>query len=103
MIDVEHVDEPGGERAELLRRRADAAVDGGALGGRQLARHAGGSSSASMPVAAATASGVKSRASALDLVEAVAQLGQPAGPRQPLGEEHVHEREQQVARRCRAG
>ena len=37
---VEHVDQPAGERAELLRAGADAGVHGGARRGGQLARHA---------------------------------------------------------------
>ena len=36
---VEDVDEPARERAEALGRRPDPRVDGGALGGGQLARH----------------------------------------------------------------
>ena len=40
MSDVEHVDQPARERAELLRAGADAAVDRGALGAGELARHA---------------------------------------------------------------
>ena len=37
---VEHVDQPRGERAELLCRRPDPAIHGGRLGGGELARHA---------------------------------------------------------------
>ena len=37
---VQHVHQPAGQRAELLRGGADPAVHGGPLGARQLARHA---------------------------------------------------------------
>ena len=83
--DVDHVDQPAGERAELLRAGADPPVDGGALGRRQLARHAAdlvrGDAARS-----ATASGAKSCADALDLLEPVQVLvdaprDRPAPPR----------------------
>ena len=40
MSDVEHVHQPAGQGAELLRAGADAAVHGGAIRGRELAGQA---------------------------------------------------------------
>ena len=52
--------------------------------------------SASMPVDRRGRLGRAVARERLELIEAVAQLGQPARPRQPLVEDHVDEREQQV-------
>ena len=52
--------------------------------------------SASMPVAAAAASGVKSRASGSSASKPSHSSAEPARPRQALFEDHVDEREQQV-------
>ncbi len=49
-----------------------------------------------MPVAAAAASGVKSRASGSSASKPSLSSASRPGSRQPLGEDHVHEREQQV-------
>ena len=91
---VQHVDEPGGERAELLRRGADAAVDRG--------RSAAASSRASRRIASAAIPrdrrdrlGRERRGELLDAVDPVDQLREPAGAREALLEEHVDQREQQ--------
>ena len=67
---VEDVDQPARERAERLRRRADAAVDGGALGGGELARHAADLLRRRCPSAPATASGVNGHGQRLDRLDA---------------------------------
>ena len=93
--DVEHVDEPGGERPERLGRRPDPAVDGGGLRRGELARH--------------PPDGVRGDAGdgrdrlgrerlrqLLDRRDPLRQLGEPAGRDQVLREEDVDEREEQM-------
>ena len=76
---VEHVDQPRGERPELLRAGADAPVHGRPVGGGELARHRAGSRSASIPQIGATASGVNGSASAGRSSRPVARA-RPVGP-----------------------
>ena len=64
--DVEHVDQPGGERAELLRRRADAAVDRGRARRRRARAPCAGSRRRRSRSRGATASGVNGCASSRD-------------------------------------
>src|SRR5207248_5091778 len=92
--DVEDVDQPARERAELLRARADAAVDRGALGGSELARHA--------PDLAGRDSGCLGDALGLEVRDELAHLVEPRNEwvslqegDKALGEDHVRKRRQQ--------
>ena len=92
---VEDVDEPAREGAEALRRRPDARVDGGALGGGELARDPADLVGVDPADRRDRLRGERSR-QRLDLVAAVGELGEPAGRRQVLGDQHVGDREQQM-------
>ena len=92
--DVEHVDEPARRRPEALRRGADPPVDRGAgraASSRAMRRISG----AAIPHAAATSSGASSPASARTVSSPATCSRERARVRQALGEEGVHEREQQ--------
>ena len=93
--DVEDVDEPARERAELLRAGADPPVDGGALGAPRARAPCGAISSAAMPVAAATASGVKGSAQRAHLVDPADELLEATERHQALVEDHVDQRREQ--------
>ena len=101
--DVEHVDEPRGERPERLRRRPDPAVDGGRLGRGELARHPADRRRAAMPVTGATASGVNGCAELLAPPRSRrsarrAGRARPGPPRRGRGRARTAD-----ARRCRDG
>ena len=93
---VDHVDEPGRERAELLRAGADAAVDRGALGGREVARDAPDRrrrrcrTPGPRPPARSPARGRETSSSPSTWPSALPEL------HQAFGDERVHEPEQEV-------
>ena len=100
---VEHVDQPGGERAELLRRGPDAPVDRGALARRPARAPSGGSPPASMPVALRDRLGRERRGERLDLLDAGRQLRQPRRARSGPRRRARARARTAAARRCRAG
>ena len=95
------VDQPARQRAELLRAGADARVDGGALGAPASSRASRRMTSAAMPQRGATRLGrevARQRVAPSSTPGDV--LGEPAEAHELLGEQRVHDAEEEVARRC---
>ena len=80
------------------------AVDRGALGAPASSRARRRMTSAAMPQRGATRLGREGRAPArATVVDAGGVLGEPAEAHQTLGEQRVHDAEEEVARRCPGG
>ena len=102
--DVQHVDEPARERAELLRAGADPPVDRGALGAPPARAPCAGSRRRAMPHASDAASGAKSRGQ-LPATSSSPCTCSASAPEvdQALLEQHVQRCRTAGGRRSRAG
>src|SRR5437660_11488358 len=93
--DVDDVDEPARERAELLRAGADTRVDGRAARAGELAREATDDLGVD-PTARSDGLGSERASERLDLLDAGDVRRERPQPHQPLGEEGVHDAEEQA-------